>query len=192
MLLMTKVRRTIPSQCYDKVVVSNQLVTKGRFFSEKGDPPVFDFLPYSYLMVEDFVLKSSEKANDPKLFLHVFTPRIGRKKRSMLQEHGGDVQTDWLDSFAVEDGDIQNIVRRIIPTPYVSRKTLDGGDVDWVKTLDGGDVDWVKRAFFTPRIGRAPFIPRIGRTNPDRSSDFALIPFTSRVPFISKIATLDN
>ncbi|XP_076372939.1 uncharacterized protein LOC143257791 [Tachypleus tridentatus] len=177
---MTKVRRTIPSQCYDKVVVSNQLVTKGRF-SPKRAIPSFDFLPYSYLMVEDFVLKSSEKANDPKLFLHVFTPRIGRKKRSMLQEHGGDVQTDWLDSFAVEDGDIQNIVRRIIPTPYVSHKTLDGGD-----------VDWVKRAFFTPRIGRAPFIPRIGRTNPDRSSDFALIPFTSRVPFISKIATLDN
>ncbi|XP_076373226.1 uncharacterized protein LOC143258092 [Tachypleus tridentatus] len=42
------------------------------FFLRKGRSPVFDFLPYSYLMVEDFVLKSSEKANDPKLFFTRF------------------------------------------------------------------------------------------------------------------------
>ncbi|XP_022257167.1 uncharacterized protein LOC111089271 [Limulus polyphemus] len=151
------------------------------FFLRKGRSPVFDFLPFSYLMVEDMLFKSSEKANDPKLVLHVFTPRIGRKKRSMLQEHGADDQTDWLGNLAVEDGGVQNIFRQVIPTPYVSRKILDGDS-----------IDEVKRVFFTPRIGRAPFIPRIERANPNKSSDFALIPLTGRAPYISKIGTMDN
>ncbi|XP_076346123.1 uncharacterized protein LOC143244756 [Tachypleus tridentatus] len=106
-----------------------------------GRSAVFDLLPFSYIMAEDLMFKLYEDMDGSKRSTFTFTPRIGRKKRSISRK-----DDDWKLHY----DDIQRILRPIIP---IFHSNLDDG------------YNKAKRAVFIPRIGRAPFIPVIERAN---------------------------
>lgn len=117
-----------------------------------------------------------------------FTPRIGRKKRS-VDDIGGDYgsyrRAAWPE-------DIQALFRRtmrqLIPSPRIGRAEafvprLGKKSMGPVEAED--DDYMVKRggpSAFTPRIGRASFTPRIGRSNADIQGQMRVLrTFTPRI-----------
>ncbi|XP_013775497.1 uncharacterized protein LOC106460351 [Limulus polyphemus] len=156
-------------------------VDKWNFFPRIGRSPVLSLLPFPYTP-EYYSFKNYENADDFKRSLPSFTPRIGRKKRSILNEDSDD-QQEWLDLSDYDNlgrGDVQ---LRSVFVPRIGRSPA----TEEIK-------DDTKRVAFTPRIGRAPFIPRIGRADPEiyRSSRTAFTPRIGRAPFIPRIGRSSN
>ncbi|XP_022247476.1 uncharacterized protein LOC111086927 isoform X2 [Limulus polyphemus] len=76
-----------------------------------GRSAVFDFLPFSYIMAEDLIFKLYEDMDSPKHSMLAFTPRIGRKKRSISEEY---------DDWQLND-DYINKAKRAMFTPRIGR-----------------------------------------------------------------------
>ncbi|XP_076373592.1 uncharacterized protein LOC143258463 [Tachypleus tridentatus] len=158
------------------------------FFSRIGRSGVLSLLPFPFTS-QYYSFKDYENSDDFKRSLPSFTPRIGRKKRSILKE-GHDDQEEWLD---LNDDDNLRNLRQIISAPRVGRGDVQMRSV-FVPRIGRSPAteeinDDAKRVAFTPRIGRAPFIPRIGRTDTEmyRSSRTAFTPRIGRAPFIPRI-----
>lgn len=122
---------------------------------------------------------------------NTFTPRIGRKRRSVgrpddVHKEDGGVSRSRQAAWADFDWSYSPLTRQLVPVvrngrgtfvPRLGkRRSLGGGygeDVDagWDSSLEFASfMDDPKRGSFTPRIGRGAFTPRIGRT-----------PFTPRI-----------
>ncbi|XP_076351157.1 uncharacterized protein LOC143247274 [Tachypleus tridentatus] len=162
-----------------------------KFSPRTGRSTIFYFVP------EDFGFKGYENSGHSKRSSLGFVPRIGRKKRTLLNEELDD-QGELSDIWSFEDDDSQRDFQQIVPAPRLGRSNVQlrsafvpriGRD----SSVDDTSND-LKRAAFTPRIGRAPLIPRIGRSDTEmsRSSRVAFTPRIGRAPFVPRIGRSSN
>ncbi|XP_064480108.1 uncharacterized protein LOC135393779 isoform X2 [Ornithodoros turicata] len=125
-----------------------------------------------------------------------FTPRIGRKRRSINQ---GDINVakdqddrEMSKPFWTDTGySYQRDSRQIIPLPRIGRAfvpRLGKRQDDYLDDMGTDEFDGQR--FYTPRIGRA-FTPRIGRAFTPRIGR-AFTPRIGRTPFTPRIGRRDD
>lgn len=124
-----------------------------------------------------------------------FTPRIGRKRRSINQDDVNAAKDQDARELSVAkpywsdvDYSYQRDSRQIIPLPRIGRAfvpRLGKRQDDDVDNAASDSLDGYDRGFYTPRIGRA-FTPRIGRAFTPRIGR-AFTPRIGRTPFTPRI-----
>lgn len=111
-----------------------------------------------------------------------FTPRIGRKRRSVSEDGGpreSDMRTLSRHAWPGLDWSYPRMSQHLIPVPRngrgsfvprLGKRRMGYDDPEFWDSSEFSASGDPKRGSFTPRIGRAAFTPRIGRT-----------PFTPRI-----------
>ncbi|XP_028968582.1 uncharacterized protein LOC100904581 [Galendromus occidentalis] len=136
-----------------------------------------------YMLVPDYLKRGGHSA---------FTPRIGRKKRSL--DSNSMIGVHQMRRLFPEEFQalFQRTMRQLIPSPRIGRADafvprLGKKSMSQAGSAPSGYEDedndfMVKRApAFTPRIGRAAFTPRIGRSDGNVGQMRTLRTFTPRI-----------
>ncbi|XP_076314832.1 uncharacterized protein LOC143227248 [Tachypleus tridentatus] len=156
----------------------------------------------SYSFPQDDIVDDIENTFDKELlytpsfkrFSSEFTPRLGRKKRSVVSSNDDTQDRDyhsWYQGLSPYENHFHRNLRQLVPAPRLGRAftPLIGSQTTHPSSSFHNGEGENKRSAFTPRIGRDPITPRVGRSegNIGTNSHGAFAPRIGRTAFTPRL-----